>query len=74
MSDVLTIKHTTLLPVQEDEEFYVLQDETMRVIYRLKRLQQHPRNINRKKKKITSTAYGIAAYWTLHGKNLFNKH
>lgn len=74
MSDVRTIKHTTLLPVQEDEEFYVLQDETMRVIYRPKQLQQHPRNINRKKKKITSTEYGIAAYWTLHGKSLFNKH
>lgn len=51
MSDVLTIKHTTLLPVQEDEEFYVLQDETMRVIYRLKRLQRHPRKLTGRKRK-----------------------
>lgn len=51
MSVVLTIKHTTLLPVQEDEEFYVLQDEMMRVIYRLKWLQQYPRKLKGRKRK-----------------------
>lgn len=43
VSDVLTIKHITCLPVQEDEEFYVLQSQMMKVIYRLKWLQGHPR-------------------------------
>lgn len=37
--DVLTIKHTKLLPVQEDEELYGLQSQMMRAIYRLKWLQ-----------------------------------
>lgn len=42
-SDMLTIKYITWLPVQEDEELYVLQSQMTKVIYRLKWLQGHPR-------------------------------
>lgn len=49
--DVLTIKHVTWLPVQEDEELYVLQSQMMKVIYRLKWLQGHPRKLTGRKRK-----------------------
>lgn len=66
VSDVLTVKCTTLLPVQEDEELYVLQSQMMTVIYRPKWLQQYPRKLTGRKRKIISTAHGIATYWKLH--------
>lgn len=51
VSDVLTVKCTTLLPVQEDDELYALQSQMMRVIYRLKWLQWHPRKLGGRKRK-----------------------
>lgn len=75
VSDVLTTKHTTWLPVQGDEELYALQSQMMRVIYRLKWLHEHPRKL-RERKSHTQYIVFLSIYLleTPHTKSLSSNH